>query len=186
MQEKITIHNTHPAHHDSMKRSLVLKALFIALLAAALCTLPVAGLVAPAANATAAATSIMPGSDRDEHGCIPSAGYTWCEPKQKCLREWEEPCTGAAAAATTTEALIGGDRDAHGCIASAGYTWCEPKQKCLREWEEPCTGTAAAAAPAAPAEATAAPATTKSPLPVVLVVFAIAGACALAAAGKKR
>ena len=32
------------------------------------------------------------GADRDEHGCIGSAGYTWCEPKQKCLRQWEEPC----------------------------------------------------------------------------------------------
>jgi hypothetical protein len=32
------------------------------------------------------------GNDRDEHGCIPSAGYTWCEEKQKCLREWEEAC----------------------------------------------------------------------------------------------
>jgi len=34
----------------------------------------------------------MPGSDRDEHGCIPSAGYVWCEAKQKCVRPWEEPC----------------------------------------------------------------------------------------------
>jgi len=33
-----------------------------------------------------------PGSDRDAHGCIPSAGYTWCEEKQKCLRPWEEEC----------------------------------------------------------------------------------------------
>jgi hypothetical protein len=32
------------------------------------------------------------GSDRDEHGCIGSAGYIWCEAKQKCLRTWEEPC----------------------------------------------------------------------------------------------
>jgi hypothetical protein len=32
------------------------------------------------------------GNDRDEHGCIPSAGYTWCEEKQKCLRIWEESC----------------------------------------------------------------------------------------------
>ncbi|MGB6881870.1 MAG: hypothetical protein WBD86_01015 [Microgenomates group bacterium] len=32
------------------------------------------------------------GGDKDEHGCIGSAGYTWCESKQKCLREWEEPC----------------------------------------------------------------------------------------------
>ena len=38
----------------------------------------------------------MPGSDRDEHGCIPSAGYTWCEVKQKCLREWEEPCVAGS------------------------------------------------------------------------------------------
>jgi hypothetical protein len=32
------------------------------------------------------------GGDRDEHGCIPSAGYSWCEAKQKCLRTWEEEC----------------------------------------------------------------------------------------------
>ncbi|MBM3205341.1 hypothetical protein FJZ41_00615 [Candidatus Shapirobacteria bacterium] len=32
------------------------------------------------------------GGDRDEHGCIGSAGYSWCEAKQKCLRIWEEPC----------------------------------------------------------------------------------------------
>jgi len=33
------------------------------------------------------------GNDRDVHGCIPSAGYIWCEVKQKCLRPWEESCT---------------------------------------------------------------------------------------------
>jgi hypothetical protein len=32
------------------------------------------------------------GADRDEHGCIGSAGYSWCEPKNKCLRVWEEAC----------------------------------------------------------------------------------------------
>lgn len=32
------------------------------------------------------------GADKDAHGCIGSAGYTWCEPKQKCLRPWEEKC----------------------------------------------------------------------------------------------
>lgn len=32
------------------------------------------------------------GGDRDEHGCIGSAGYSWCEAKQKCLRIWEESC----------------------------------------------------------------------------------------------
>jgi len=33
------------------------------------------------------------GGDRDEGGCLIGAGYSWCEPKQKCLRVWEEPCT---------------------------------------------------------------------------------------------
>jgi hypothetical protein len=32
------------------------------------------------------------GNDKDEHGCIGSAGYTWCELKNKCLRTWEEKC----------------------------------------------------------------------------------------------
>ena len=32
------------------------------------------------------------GGDRDAHGCIGSAGYSWCEAKQKCLRPWEEKC----------------------------------------------------------------------------------------------
>lgn len=35
------------------------------------------------------------GGDKDEHGCIGSAGYTWCQEKQKCLRIWEEVCEGA-------------------------------------------------------------------------------------------
>lgn len=73
-------------------------------------------------------TQAPPGSDRDSHGCIPSAGYTWCEEKQKCLRPWEENCT----------VMPGSDRDAHGCIPSAGYTWCDAKQSCVREWEDPC------------------------------------------------
>jgi len=45
---------------------------------------------APQDNAT------LVGGDRDEHGCIGSAGYTWCEAKQKCLRAWEEECETAA------------------------------------------------------------------------------------------
>jgi len=35
----------------------------------------------------------LPGGDRDEHGCIGSAGYSWCEAKNKCLRQWEEECS---------------------------------------------------------------------------------------------
>jgi len=32
------------------------------------------------------------GGDKDAHGCIGSAGYSWCEVKSKCLRVWEEKC----------------------------------------------------------------------------------------------
>ncbi len=33
------------------------------------------------------------GGETDEGGCLIGAGYSWCEPKQKCLRVWEEACT---------------------------------------------------------------------------------------------
>ena len=35
---------------------------------------------------------VIIGGDVDEGGCLVGAGYSWCEPKQKCLRVWEEPC----------------------------------------------------------------------------------------------
>jgi len=41
------------------------------------------------------------GGDRDAHGCIPSAGYSWCEAKQKCLRVWEEQCEANVAQNTS-------------------------------------------------------------------------------------
>jgi hypothetical protein len=105
----------------------------------------------------------MPGSDRDAHGCIPSAGYTWCDASQKCIRPWEENCTKACTqeakicpdgsavgrvgpdcefapcpAANNSGQIVGNDSDSHGCKGSAGYSWCETKQKCLRIWEEGC------------------------------------------------
>ncbi len=36
-----------------------------------------------------AVTGAMPGSDRDAHGCIGSAGYSWCAREQRCVRSWE-------------------------------------------------------------------------------------------------
>jgi len=35
---------------------------------------------------------VLVGNDKDIHGCIGSAGYSWCEVKNKCLRSWEEKC----------------------------------------------------------------------------------------------
>jgi hypothetical protein len=42
------------------------------------------------------------GGDKDEHGCIGSAGYSWCAEKQKCLRVWEEQCTASSTAVDTS------------------------------------------------------------------------------------
>ena len=30
-----------------------------------------------------------PGAERDDHGCIGSAGYSWCGREAKCVRPWE-------------------------------------------------------------------------------------------------
>lgn len=40
------------------------------------------------------------GGDRDSHDCIISAGYSWCENKQKCLRPWEEACETSTSSIT--------------------------------------------------------------------------------------
>jgi len=29
------------------------------------------------------------GGDRDAHGCIGSAGYSWCARERRCVRPWE-------------------------------------------------------------------------------------------------
>jgi hypothetical protein len=29
------------------------------------------------------------GGDRDEHGCLPAAGYQWCAKTDRCERPWE-------------------------------------------------------------------------------------------------
>jgi len=42
------------------------------------------------------------GNDKDAYGCIPSAGYSWCEVKQKCLRTFEEACVVEQPAAVET------------------------------------------------------------------------------------
>lgn len=32
---------------------------------------------------------LIVGADKDAHGCIPSAGYTWCAKTNQCVRPWE-------------------------------------------------------------------------------------------------
>lgn len=47
----------------------------------------------PSASMPSEPCNQIVGGDRDEYGCIGSAGYSWCEEKQKCLRIWEENCS---------------------------------------------------------------------------------------------
>lgn len=91
----------------------------------ALLSVWVFGLSTIAAHATTLDVS-MPGSDRDAHGCIPSAGYVWSEEAKACVRPWEN----------SAELIVGGDSDEHGCKASAGYIWSEQTQACVRPWEQ--------------------------------------------------
>ncbi|MCX6786808.1 MAG: hypothetical protein NTU85_03300 [Candidatus Kaiserbacteria bacterium] len=48
------------------------------------------------------------GGQKDSHGCLGPAGYSWCEVKQKCLRVWEESCTATSSSQTveTSETAI--------------------------------------------------------------------------------
>jgi len=39
--------------------------------------------------ATMACGQVVPGADRDAHGCIPSAGYVWSTLHTRCLRPFE-------------------------------------------------------------------------------------------------
>ena len=38
---------------------------------------------------TSAENNPLIGSDRDDHGCISSAGYRWCATENECVRPWE-------------------------------------------------------------------------------------------------
>ena len=78
----------------------------------------------------------MPGSDRDEHGCISSAGQSWCESTKECIRPWNTPCPVMM---ETPTMMPGSDRDEHGCIPSAGETWCNSTQEFIQsESNTPC------------------------------------------------
>ncbi len=49
------------------------------------------GVLSGAKNVPSAKQPLV-GGDKDNYGCIGSAGYSWCAAKSKCLRTWEEYC----------------------------------------------------------------------------------------------
>jgi len=67
-----------------MKAYLLLVLIALALLASG-CTAPIIG------------------GQKDEHGCLIAAGYSWCDAKQKCIRFFEENCTENASATNTAQ-----------------------------------------------------------------------------------
>lgn len=62
-------------------------------------------LLTPTGIISLSPTQPMVGNDKDEHGCIGSAGYSWCAEKNKCLRVWEEPCPTPTVAENTVELI---------------------------------------------------------------------------------
>ncbi|MEW6992797.1 hypothetical protein AADZ84_00795 [Colwelliaceae bacterium MEBiC 14330] len=107
--------------------------------------------IAAVCDAKIPKSTALVGGDRDEHGCIGSAGYQWCGNLNQCIRPWElakmknltDDSQESIAAICETELsekpqeveLVGSDRDEHGCIASAGYQWCTRLKQCIRPWE---------------------------------------------------
>ncbi len=71
------------------------------------------------------------GADRDEWGCITSAGYSWCNHTEACIPTGDH-CH------PPMDMILGTDKDHWGCIKSAGYTWCNETATCL-PMNEVCT-----------------------------------------------
>jgi hypothetical protein len=69
-----------------------------------------------------------PGGDRDEHGCIPSAGYVWCPYTGRCQRPWEESCGPEPPGPP-------GPPGPGRCLL--GTKWCPFRGACI-ELREPC------------------------------------------------
>lgn len=46
-------------------------------------------------NKTQEGEPVVVGGDTDQHGCISSAGYSWCKTTNKCFRAFEEFCLDA-------------------------------------------------------------------------------------------
>lgn len=82
----------------------------------------------------AATSAPLLGGDRDAHGCIGSAGYSWCESKAKCLRPWEEECSTATSTTANETTILVSDQDTtkfcNGAdMDSAGYAKTITKEK---------------------------------------------------------
>jgi len=46
------------------------------------------------------------GGQKDVHGCLIAAGYSWCISEQRCIRQWEESCKALDQSDETTIKLL--------------------------------------------------------------------------------
>jgi len=58
-------------------------------------SLPVTNPITAESKEFSISKEVLVGNDRDAHGCIGSAGYSYCEAKASCIRVWESYCTSA-------------------------------------------------------------------------------------------
>ena len=83
-------------------------------------------------NPISTTTTPIVGGDKDIHGCIGSAGYSWCAVKSKCLRPWEEKCVATSTSCTPKwtcgwgpckNGYLSGISTAMSCTSSYNYNW---------------------------------------------------------------
>ena len=70
-----------------MSASRLLPFLCLALLSA--CSSAPSGSDAPKTGGDVPPAPSPIGGDRDPHGCLVGAGYSWCEREHDCVRSWE-------------------------------------------------------------------------------------------------
>jgi len=84
------------------------------------------GLAKQAAADAAVPATHMLGSVRDEHGCVGSGGYSWCDTLNKCHRKWEEACPPQHVALAGPLLALGGCKKDNECPSS----YCQASGQC--------------------------------------------------------
>ncbi len=86
------------------------------------------------------------GGQTDEHGCLPAAGYTWCESRRECLRTWEVDCPSEILTPEECEArggrtlnIVGGDECYDNETTIAGVSGFISPNVCCQSKDNACT-----------------------------------------------
>lgn len=87
-------------------------------------------------------TRNMPGSDKDKHGCIASAGYTWSEVKKDCIRIFESgvklsnnsnyACYAVFSNDSSQVELFIPEMESHPILRKNGQVWKDKKYELLK------------------------------------------------------